>query len=309
MDLFDWFNTISIDEIHQLVADGREEDLHLDFKLVNDPDLKNRDDRRNFAKAVSGFANSDGGLIVWGVDCRKNDDDIDCARDAPGIDSLQKFYSRLMEFTASAANPSVSGVEHRSLPDSNGADHGFAVTYVPASDGGPHMAKLGEDRYYKRSGASFLKMEHFEIADMFGRRPHPKLTLNYKKFGPSRFGATPSGPKFRFKFHLILENHGRGSARAPYLAFRSRDPLAWDAFGVDGNRHHGLPRLPSSDDFYRFGGSGDVFLNPGAALAVTAVTAEIEAAKPAAAAAIEYEIGAADLPLEKGTLVIPDSEL
>jgi len=305
VDLFDWFNTISIDEIHQLVADGREEDLHLDFKLVNDPDLKNRDDRRNFAKAVSGFANSDGGLIVWGVDCRKNDDDIDCARDAPGIDSLQKFYSRLMEFTASAANPSVSGVEHRSLPDSNGADHGFAVTYVPASDGGPHMAKLGEDRYYKRSGASFLKMEHFEIADMFGRRPRPKLTLNYKKIDPPTIDKT----KVRFKFHLVLENHGRGSARAPYLAFRTGPPLTWDVLGLDGNRHHRFPLVPSSDDFHRFGESGDVFLHPGAALPVAALTAEIETATAAAEAVVEYEICAADLPLEKGTLVIRASEL
>lgn len=210
-----------------------------------------------------------------------------------------------MEFTASAANPSVSGVEHRSLPDSNGsANHGFVVTYVPASDGGPHMAKLGEDRYYKRSGASFLKMEHFDIADMFGRRPHPKLTLSYKKFGHS-----PYGSKFRFNFDLILENHGRGSAQAPYLAFRVGDPFAWNSFGIDGNGHHGLPRLPSSDNFYRFGASGDVFLHPGAALAVTAVTAYIVASSPASEAAIDYEICAADLPLEKGTLVIPASEL
>ena len=32
------------------------------------------EERRNFAKAVSGFANSDGGLIVWGIDARPNSD-------------------------------------------------------------------------------------------------------------------------------------------------------------------------------------------------------------------------------------------
>lgn len=303
MDLFDCFKTFSVDEINRFVADRREEDLHLDFKRVADPNLS-RDDRRNFAKAVSGFANSDGGLIVWGVDCRKNDDGIDCANAAPGIDGLQKFYSRLMEFSGSAVNPSVTSIEHRALSVPGDPDHGFIVTYVPVSDGGPHMAKLGEDRYYRRSGASFLKMEHFEIADLFGRRPHPKLTLNYKKFGPS-----PSGPKFRFKFHLILENHGRGSARAPYLAFRTRGPLAWDVLSLGGNQHHRFPLLPSSDDFCRLGGSGDVFLHPGAALPVTALTAEIGAATAASGAVIDYEICAADLPLEKGTLVIPASEL
>ena len=37
------------------------------------------------------------------------------------------------------------------------------------------MAKAGEDRYYKRSGASFYRMEHFDLEDMFGRRLKPKL--------------------------------------------------------------------------------------------------------------------------------------
>lgn len=29
------------------------------------------------------------------------------------------------------------------------------------------MAKLEEDRYYKRSGDSFYRMEHFDLEDMF----------------------------------------------------------------------------------------------------------------------------------------------
>ena len=31
------------------------------------------------------------------------------------------------------------------------------------------MAKLGENRYYQRSGDQFRMMEHFQVADMFGR--------------------------------------------------------------------------------------------------------------------------------------------
>jgi hypothetical protein len=39
------------------------------------------------------------------------------------------------------------------------------------------MAKFGQDRYYKRSGDTFRRMEHFDLEDMFGRRPRPKLEL------------------------------------------------------------------------------------------------------------------------------------
>jgi hypothetical protein len=37
------------------------------------------------------------------------------------------------------------------------------------------MAKFGDDRYYKRSGDSFYRMEHFDLEDMFGRRQKPNL--------------------------------------------------------------------------------------------------------------------------------------
>jgi hypothetical protein len=48
------------------------EHLLLDFKTVNSASF-NRDDRRSLACALSGFANSSGGLIVWGVDARSPD--------------------------------------------------------------------------------------------------------------------------------------------------------------------------------------------------------------------------------------------
>jgi hypothetical protein len=299
VDLFDWFNRISSDEIRQLVADGREEDLHLDFKLVADPNLS-RDDRRNFAKAVSGFANSDGGLIVWGVDCRKNPDAVDCASNAPGIENPSQFHSRLTEFTASAANPSVSGVEHRKLPDSSDGDHGFVVTYIPASDGGPHMAKLGEDRYYRRSGASFLKMEHFEIADMFGRRPHPKLTVSYK------ITKWPLGRPDSCRISLFLENRGKGSAQAPYLTISYPQPMGFDDLGMDWTGNRGLPRpLSKIAQSFRFGASRLAPpLHPGVPLLVASLYPQ-----DASELSILYEIGCADSPLQTGTLVIPASEL
>jgi hypothetical protein len=78
MALRDYFEGLSLTQIQEFVPDGREEDLHLEFKLISDSELK-KDDRRSFARAVSGFANSDGGLIVWRVDARKNKDGVDCA--------------------------------------------------------------------------------------------------------------------------------------------------------------------------------------------------------------------------------------
>ena len=55
--------------INQWVAEGYREDLHLDFKRKRHPGhpRPSDDDRRNYSKALSGFANSDSGILVWGI--------------------------------------------------------------------------------------------------------------------------------------------------------------------------------------------------------------------------------------------------
>ena len=73
------YDQINLETIQRYVQAKQEENLTLDFKLVNSSELNNRDERKNFAKTLSGFANSSGGIVIWGVDCRKNDEGIDCA--------------------------------------------------------------------------------------------------------------------------------------------------------------------------------------------------------------------------------------
>jgi Putative DNA-binding domain len=120
MTLEEYFRTLDLGDIDDFVSEGRQEDLHLDFKLVKDPGL-DKDDRRTFAKAVSGFANSDGGLIVWGIDARKNAEGVDCAQGKPGVSCLKRRLTKLNEFTGSVVNPTVIGVAHRTIE--SGADH------------------------------------------------------------------------------------------------------------------------------------------------------------------------------------------
>ena len=60
--------------IQQTVERKAEEGLHLDFKQKTDNELPalSDDDRANLAKAISGFANTDGGLVIWGVKAKAN---------------------------------------------------------------------------------------------------------------------------------------------------------------------------------------------------------------------------------------------
>ena len=181
MDLYTRYMSIAREDIERFVSDAQEEHLTLDFKTVQDAALKRPDDKRSIARSLSGFANSEGGLIIWGVDARKNDRGIDAATALSPITELDRLVPRLNELTGEATSPVVEGVRHRAIDIGDNA--GFGVTYVPESETGPYMARLGENRYYKRSGDSFYVMEHFDVQDMFGRRKQPKLELSIRITG------------------------------------------------------------------------------------------------------------------------------
>jgi predicted HTH transcriptional regulator len=88
MGIKDFFDLIDLEKIKEFVQDQQEEHLTLEFKTVSRADLTDKQDRRNFAKAISGFANSSGGTIVWGVEAKGNKQKIDCACGFKEIDQL-----------------------------------------------------------------------------------------------------------------------------------------------------------------------------------------------------------------------------
>lgn len=211
MGLIETFQSLSSESVTEYVSGGRQEDLHLEFKTVKSGSFRSSDDKRNLARAISGFANSDGGIIVWGVDARKGGDGVDRAQREDPIVGLAEMRGRLEELTGEATLPRVDGVEHTVLPITE--DTGFCATVVPVSERPPHMAKLGEDRYFKRSGDSFYRMEHFDLDDMFGRRPSPDLRLVLL---PDRRAPNGQAPADLIVLARLV-NQGRGAAVAPYV--------------------------------------------------------------------------------------------
>lgn len=200
--LKDYFDGLTAAKVVAMKGTAQENHL-IEFKTLVLEDFSDKNDKRNLAASMSAFSNSDGGIILWGVRASKdkNDGYIDQVTAADGLKNPKVALSRLLDLTATACSPFPIGVEHRII---KGRSASFVATYVPASDGGPHMAQLGLGKYYVRSGGSSIPMEHFQIADMFGRRAAPRLSLE---------AVDVNG----FAFSLMLRNEGRGPAHAPYL--------------------------------------------------------------------------------------------
>lgn len=299
--LVELFDSLETDRIAEYIRTQQEEHLLLDFKTITRSDLSGSDDRKNLAKALSGFANSDGGLIVWGVEARKlKPDGPDCASGEKEIDNLPTFVSRLNEFTGSFVRPLVEGVRHRALPTKEA--RGFAVTIVPESDAGPHMALGGEGRYYKRSGSSFYPMEHFDIEDMFGRRRKPRFEVEFTiaSRGSMRSGSTI---EHRNPIGVFLTNRGRGSASNLFARLTVSAPYVISSIGPEPDGRGGLTRI--SEDGNRqasFGGGANVVVHPGMRQGVAAVGVTVGVGQQKIDdLEVSLELAADDIPLTAST--------
>ena len=292
MSLRDLYDSLEAPEIQQWIADGRQEDLNLEFKLAP-KSLQTTDERKVLAKSISAFANSAGGLIVWGVDARRDPaTGVDAASGAMPLTLPELLLSKLNEYTGQATTPIVDGIQHR-LTESRE----FAVTYVPESALPPHMAKLGHDNcYFKRSGGSSYRMEHFDLADMFGRRQRPVLALSLRHVAGTAH-----------EFHVILANSGRASAVAPFLALRLPAPLRVSSYGFDGNGRTGLPVIDTNVYGPRFGGSTGSIIHPEQAIEITRMqwgdpTWSKQPHPPNGPYRVVYDIAAQDFPLRTAAI-------
>lgn len=245
--------------LESMITDGQEEHLYLDFKEKSDPlhGRLNRDDKHNLAKALSGFSNAEGGTIIWGIKASKTaGDDRDIARELKPISEVTIFLTNLNQLLSNALAPLHSGVFNHPITVPGDSSKGFVLTYVPASDIPPHRAELGVGQYYLRVGESFMPMEHYQIADFFGRRRKPDLNLVHDLQGHPRTANSA-----HVRVSLTLKNVGHYLAKYPALQISSQLQIA--RTGINSSGEWGLLRPQRLDATgYALIGGADSVIHP-----------------------------------------------
>lgn len=205
--LFETIRSGGSSYIYQMIADRTEETLVLDCKrAAKDRGPLVDSDKKNLAKLAGAFANCDGGVIIWGVDCsNKNSDSLDVMNFAHPIADLAQFKQSLDACTSQNLEPYPEGLTNIALEEKVGSNKGFAITYVPKWDGLPvrSFVKGGSADYFIRAGQSVEQMPSSLLADRFGRRPQPKLRLAIN----ARFEHSV------LTLNFLIENYGRGIAK------------------------------------------------------------------------------------------------
>jgi hypothetical protein len=306
MTLKEYFENINLNDIEEFVEKQIPEDLYLDFKTANFPSGSNFDNK-NFSKCLSGFSNSLGGILIWGIKASKNKNGVDAAKDLKPIKGLLKFENHLKRIEGKSVVPLIEGIEYRRIEESE--DKGYLLVYIPQSERAPHMAQFAEKHYFKRSGDSFYICEHFDIMDMLNRKTTPKLQIEIQN---ENITKEETYDQVKYKYHSIfsIKNVGQVSAKHLVVFIKVHKPFQLSHYGIDGNGNIGMKRIPTNETYTKYIGGNELVLHPGTYHEVNKIVLnEIGLDEKIGDLTIEYKIIAEGMKLMIGEIKIKKEEL
>lgn len=264
-DLYDRLIEESEAGIQRLIDERAQEGLQLDFKQKARPENGAFDDgdRKILAKAISGFANSAGGLIVWGVNAEKVDG-VDCAQPpAAPIAQIDRFSSEATTLVGQLIQPRHDGVHIATIRSAVGEGYGYLIIYVERSERRPHRSEAkAQKQYFKRSGDSFFEMEHYDIEDAFNRNRAASLEIS---FSPPAIINEDTNYRL-YGITVCVRNDSDCIAKFPFMSIYDVQNGEIHRPGL-GNGHHGL-RLVQMQKNYQFLGGADDVVHPQSILQV-----------------------------------------
>jgi Putative DNA-binding domain len=151
----------TLHDLQTLISNRVQEDLHLDYKAS--PSISDNK-RGEIAKDVSAFANSDGGVLVYGIEEGKDHYPV---RVDGGIDATHFNREWLENIVTSNISPRIDGLVISPIEITAGRC--AYVVEVPKSYRGPHQERTSK-RYHKRFNFKSEPMEDYEINDVRNRR-------------------------------------------------------------------------------------------------------------------------------------------
>jgi hypothetical protein len=198
------------------ISCGQTEDEFLDFKTGRgDVD----DHKATWSKLLSAFANTEGGVLVWGVDARtpKRPDAfgrrLDKVEAMTPVDDPSVLEQTLKDVRLAATIEPVRGVEFLRVPATpalGGPSKGYLLCLVPEGNNKPYRAELDSSRqYWQRVGGNSVILSHALLRSLFYPRRHVSFRVAADLAGTNQIG-----------FHL----HNVGMSSAENVAVRLKYP-------------------------------------------------------------------------------------
>lgn len=196
----------SLDKLKQYIADGIEENIHLDYKAAGSIDNKD-EKKKEISKDISAFANSDGGTIIYGVREFSDKNKKHLPEKIEPIDRLEYSKEWLEQIINSTISPRVPGIIITPIQIGNIDENKVVyIVDIPKSTTA-HQAK--DKRYYRRYNFESIMMEDWEIKDIINRQTRTQVDIKfYPHFNKNQYSYLIRSRTAKLKFNIVAINAG-----------------------------------------------------------------------------------------------------
>jgi hypothetical protein len=191
--------------LEELIANGAEESVYLDFKAA--PALS-PDKKKDICKDVSAFANSDGGVLIYGIEERENK-----AFSFSFVDGNAVTKEWLDQVIKDGIQRRIDGIRIHPVRIDSDMGKTVYVVEVLVSPLAPHITTK-DNKFYKRFNFHSVAMEEYEVRNTYNRKQDIKLEVGEVRVGRNTSDkSTLKARSFIYTVTINLSNVGRVLAK------------------------------------------------------------------------------------------------
>ena len=170
--LFDSLDTWA--RLEEMISNAEAESTYYECKAPREPKM-GKEMRLHLAKACSGFANTNGGILLYGVSTTKHaHSGLDVMTQLEPIGDIKNFAQQIENTIPSLSIPVLSNYECKIIREKPTDTRGILLVHLPKSDGDP-VQSTADDIFYFRSGDDFVVVPYEMVKRLFAATDSPDL--------------------------------------------------------------------------------------------------------------------------------------
>ncbi|MDO9187590.1 MAG: ATP-binding protein [Bacteroidia bacterium] len=250
----------ALSDIESLISNNAEEGIHLEFKDAKaffKGQSEKKDCKHEIGKDVSAFANSDGGILIYGLTEDNN-------RQASAISYIDSsIYSKdwLQQVIESNIERPIPDIFIHIIQNPKNPTEQIYVVKIPESANAPHMAM--DKKFHRRNNQGNVVMEEYEVRRLYNQTGRTNLEIiepTVISYGPT-INSNNRITDLLFELHLEVQNIGNSIEHHYKLEIHISGIIVYSHYGQPILINKDLQRESNGFKIFSVGNTKPVFQN------------------------------------------------